>query len=458
MQGHACTGLGAAQPVPVETRFDLPAKEQAMTPFEDAPFTRFHRRVVTSGAAGQLSDGFSIGIIGVALSLAKGPLGLTEWWLGALGAGSLIGLFFGSLVAGSLTDTLGRRPIFAWGMLLFTMFATLQYFSSSLYQLFAIRVLLGVTLGADYVACKAMVTEYSPTRNRGRILSVLAAGWTSGYFLAFVIGFAFRKGGPDAWRLALLASAGPSLIAFILRFRTPESPQWLTRMGRSTDAREIITKYIGENVALPLVHRPGAGSPTAATALMSPPLFRNLVVGCVFHTSQVIPLFALGTFLPIVMAKAGVGDGYMGALIYNVLFLIGALIGPFVIDRIYRRTLLVQGFVTMAILLAILIAWRTAPVFVTLPLFSAFAFVLSVAGILQFVYPPELFPTEVRARGIGTILSVSRFGTVSSTFLLPFVVERFGVQAALGFCMVIMIVAAIVCQRWAPETLHKRLV
>jgi putative MFS transporter len=428
-----------------------------MTPFENAPFTPFHRRLVISGAAGQLSDGFSIGIIGVALSLAKVPLGLTDWWLGALGAASLIGLFFGSLIAGAITDRLGRRPIFAWGMLLFTAFATLQYLSSSLYQLFAIRVLLGVTLGADYVACKAMVTEYSPLRIRGQILSVLAAGWTTGYFFAFLIGFTVRESGPDAWRFALLASAVPSFIAFLLRHRTPESPQWLTRMGQPDKARDIITKFLGAGIALPLVDRPAIGEPGHAAAILKPPLFQNLLVGCVFHTSQVIPLFALGTFLPIVMAKAGVGDGYTGALIYNILFLLGALIGPFIIDQIPRRVLLVHGFIVMATLLAILIAWQTAPVAITILLFAAFAFVLSVAGILQFVYPPELFPTEVRARGIAGILATSRLGTVTSTFLLPVVVERYGVQAALGFCMVIMIVAAAVCRKWAPETLHKRL-
>lgn len=428
-----------------------------MTPFENSPVTPFHRRIVLSSASGQFSDGFSLGVIGVALSLAREPLGLSDWWMGALGAGSLIGLFFGSLIAGAVADRFGRRPVFAWGMLVFTLFAGLQYLSTSPYQLLAVRVLLGVTLGADYVSCKSMVTEYSPLRRRGQILSLLAAGWTSGYFCSFAVGFAVRASGPDAWRYALLASALPSFIAFLLRVRTPESPFWLVRAGRSDEARRIIDRYIGTDVALPAVHQLEEGQPAPATALLQPPLRQNLLVGCVFHTSQVIPLFALGTFLPIVMARIGVGDGYFGALIYNFVFLLGALVGPFIIDRIPRRVLLVQGFVVMALLLAALVAWRSAPTFATLALFGSFAFVLSVAGILQFVYPPELFPTEVRARGIAAILASSRFGTVTSTLLLPAVVEHYGVRAALAFCMVIMIIAAAVCHRWAPETLNKRL-
>lgn len=356
-----------------------------MTPFESAPTVPFHRRLVIAGGSGQFSDGFSLGIIGIALSIAKEPLGLTEWWLGALGAASLLGLFFGSLAAGSIADRFGRRPIFAWGMLLFTVLGILQYFSTSVYQLFVLRFLLGVALGADYVSCKAMITEYSPSRNRGQMLSILALSWTSGYFSAFAAGYIVRESGSDAWRIALLVSAIPSFIAFLLRVTTPESPFWLVRNGKTDQARAVVTKYVGSEIALPAIYRAEGTEAGEGKGLFKFPLLKNLIVGGVFHTSQVIPLFALGTFLPIVMAKAGAGDGYTGALVYNLLFLIGALIGPFVIDRIPRRRLLVDGFIIMAILLAILITWQTAPTLVTMSLFAVFAFVLSVAGILQFV-------------------------------------------------------------------------
>jgi putative MFS transporter len=111
----------------------------------------------------------------------------------------------------------------------------------------------------------------------------------------------------------------------------------------------------------------------------------------------------------------------------------------------------------MATFLAILISWRTAPASIIVPLFAAFAFVMSAAGILQNVYPPELFPTELRARGIGVVIACSRIGSASSTFLLPIVVQEYGVYVALSFCMAVCIVAALVCAVWAPETLLKRL-
>jgi MFS transporter, putative metabolite transport protein len=426
--------------------------------FESAPFTAFHRRVAISGAGGSFSDGYSLGIVGIALALAKGPLGLTVWWMGAVGAASLIGIFLGCLVAGSTSDRFGRRPVFIWGMLAFTMFAILQYRSVSMYELFFWRLLLGVALGADYVSCEAIVTEYSPTARRGRLLSVLAIAWTAGYLSSFIVGYLVRGNGPDSWRIALLTSAIPSLITFLVRFNTPESPVWLTRQGRFNEARDIIAKHIGPEIALPIASTVASIKPGTMTALLRPPLRRNLIVGCVFHTAQVIPWFALGTFLPIVLAKLNVGDGYTGALIYNILLMLGGLMGMLVIDRIPRRTFLIQGFVVMAVFLAILISWRTAPALATVPLFASFAFVMSAAGILQIVYPPELFPTELRSRGIGATIACSRIGSACSTFLLPVVVQEYGVYVALGACMVVCIVAALVCQFWAPETLNKQLV
>ena len=429
-----------------------------MIAFESAPFTAFHRRVALSGAGGSFSDGYSLGIVGIALTLAKGPLGLTAWWMGAVGAASLIGIFLGCLVAGAMSDRLGRRPVFIWGMLVFTLFAILQYRSASMYELFFWRLLLGVALGADYVSCEAIVSEYSPTVRRGQLLSVLAIAWTAGYLSSFIVGYLIRGNGPDAWRIVLLTCAVPSLITFLLRFNIPESPVWLTCQGKFNKARDIIAQHIGPGIALPLVSTLASTKPGTLTTLFKPPLRRNLIVGCVFHTSQVIPWFALGTFLPIVLAKLNVGDGYTGALVYNILLMLGGLMGMLVIDRIPRRTFLIQGFVVMAVFLAILISWRTAPALAIIPLFAAFAFVMSAAGILQNVYPPELFPTELRSRGIGATIACSRTGSACSTFLLPVVVQEYGVYVALGACMAVCIVAALVCQFWAPETLNKQLV
>nr|WP_269208027.1 MFS transporter [Sphingobium sp. JAI105] len=409
-----------------------------------------------SGTGGQFADGFSLGIIGIALSLAATPLGLSSGWMGALGAASLAGLFLGSLVAGPISDRIGRRPIFAWDMLVFTGIAVAQFYVSSPEQLLFLRLLLGVALGADYVVSKSLVTEFAPIRTRGRLLSVLAVAWAAGYVCSYCAGYLIRDMGPSAWRWALLSSGVPSLVIFALRVQIPESPHYLVAKGKVAEARAIIDRALGRDVELPHIWKPVA-TDEPVTGLFSRKLWKNLVTGCVFYTCQVIPFFAIGTYLPTILGKLGVTDSYSAGLIFNLLLMLGAVLGLIVVDRIPRRTFLTGSFALMAGLLAILLNVPVGMTAVTIGLFAAFAFILAASVNLEFVYPPELFPTAVRATGIGVVVACSRLGSAFSTFVLPVVVEDHGIAYALTACVGVLIFGAVVCQLWAPETRNAEL-
>ncbi|MGA9915381.1 MAG: MFS transporter, partial [Paraburkholderia sp.] len=145
--------------------------------FDDVPVRPFHLRIATAGAAGQFSDGYILGIIGISSAIAAPQLGLNSVWLGLVGAGSLAGLFFGALIGGLAMDRLGRRQIMVWDMLPFAILSALQFFVQDAAQLLVLRVALGLLLGLDYVAGKAFVSEFTPKNYRGRLMSVLALAW-----------------------------------------------------------------------------------------------------------------------------------------------------------------------------------------------------------------------------------------------------------------------------------------
>jgi len=419
--------------------------------FEDLPLSRFHIRTVFSGTGGQFSDGFVLGIIGIAVSMAAGPLQLTALWMGLLGAASLAGLFLGSLFAGPLADRFGRRTIFAWDMLLFAVISASQFFVTSPEQLLALRLLLGLVLGFDYVVSKSLVTEFAPRRYRGRLLSVLAAAWAAGYVAAYLVGFAIRDIGPDAWRLMLALSGVPALLILPLRLGVPESPIWLMARGRSAEALAIIHAKFGPHVTLPAAPPATTKKRGSLGELMSKRWRRNTLVGCVFYTCQVIPFFALGTFSPRVLEALNVQDKFVGGLVYNVLLMIGALLGLLIIDRISRRAFLVGTFYLSAIGLAVLAYAGFGPLG-TILAFGFFACVLAAAVNLEFVYPPELFPTHLRASGIGLAVAASRFGSAFATFLLPIAVQHLGIHTALGVCVGVLLFGGVFCHLFAPET------
>ncbi|MEX3997665.1 MFS transporter [Paraburkholderia sp. EG285A] len=418
---------------------------------EDVPLRGFHLRVAFSGTGGQFSDGFVLGIIGIAVSMAAGALHLNALWMGALGAASLAGLFFGSMFAGPVADRYGRRTIFAFDMLLFAAISAAQFFVTSPTQLLVLRVLLGLILGADYVVSKSLVTEFSPRRYRGRLLSVLAAAWAAGYVCAYLAGFAIRDIGPDAWRIMLAASGLPALLILPFRLGVPESPMWLMKRGRKDEALAIIRAKFGPETILPAPAAAPQRRRGAWSELFSARWRRNTLVGCVFYTCQVIPYFALGTFSPKVLQALQVKDGFVGGLVYNVLLFAGAIFGLLIVDRLSRRAFLIGSFYLAAIGLAVLAYAGFGPLGTILS-FGIFACILSAAANLEFVYPPELFPTHLRASGVGLAVASSRFGSAISTFLLPVAVQQVGIHAALGVCVAVLVFGGVFCHLFAPET------
>jgi putative MFS transporter len=167
---------------------------------------------------------------------------------------------------------------------------------------------------------------------------------------------------------------------------------------------------------------------------------------------QVIPYFAVGTFVTQVMSALHIKGGYVGGLIYNLSLFGGAIAGLAIVDRIPRRSFLVGSFASAALTMLPLSVWPNAPTVVMVSLFAVFAGVLSGASNLCYVYLPELFPTDLRASGIGLAIAASRVGSAVSTFLLPVMVSVLGVRTALGACVAVLAVGGIVCYAFAPET------
>jgi putative MFS transporter len=431
---------------------DARAENGTRVDYDDAPLRLFHVRVAVASCGGVFSDGYGLGIIGISLSHAPARLGLSPVWMGLLGGASLFGLFAGALLTGPAADRFGRRPIFAYNMAVLGALSLLQGLTGSALQLLTLRLGIGFLLGTDYVVSKALLAEFTPRRTRGRILGLLSVAWAGGYACAYFAGFALGGSGPEAWRTMLLTSALPCLLILPLRLTMPESPRWLMNHGYIDQAAGVVRGKLGANVAPP----PHMPAPPARRGrwrqLLSPAWRRRTFVACAFFTCQVIPYFAVGTFVSQVMSAMNLKSGYFGGLIYNVSLLGGAIAGLIVVDRLPRRSFLVGSFCIAASAMLILSAWSDIPAAAMTFLFAVFACVLSAASNLVYVYLPELFPTDLRASGIGLAIAASRTGSAISTFLLPVIVAAYGVRSALGACVAVLAIGALICRQWAPET------
>ncbi|MGW0608294.1 MFS transporter [Streptomyces sp. NPDC002640] len=413
---------------------------------------RFETRIAVCAGGGEVCDGWVLGVVGAALPLAREDLQLTSAWAGLIGAASLIGLFFGGLIFGWLTDKVGRQKMYLIDLLVFLIGSLLQFVVQDPVQLLVVRLVMGAAVGADYAIAGALVAEFAPPARRGRLLASLIVFWYVGYTLATGFGLAMTSltDDPTAWRWILASSALPSLVVLLARLGTPESPAWLAGKGRIAEAEEISRRWLGRELERPAPD--GATVHTRHSTLFAPAYLRRTAFTSLFWLCQVTPFFAVSTFAPQVLGLLGAPGGGVGELLLNVFLLVGCLTGTVVINRVGRRALLLWPFCVTAAALLLLGLWPQAHPAVVAIGFGVFALFHAGSSVLQAVYPSEVFPTEIRATGIGFAAAVSRIGAALGTFLVPLGLDAWGVGAVMLLGCAVSVLGALVTAAWAPET------
>jgi MFS transporter, putative metabolite transport protein len=329
----------------------------------------------------------------------------------------------------------------------------MQFFASSPLELFFLRVLIGIGMGGDFTVGHAILAEFSPRKHRGALLGSFSVVWTIGYVAANVLGLHYGDAVPDAWRWLLASASVPALIVLLLRIGTPESPRWLLGKGRAAEAHAIVAKHFGAHVTLDSDSAADShGSKGGYARLFRKDLIRRTLFNCAFFVCLVIPYFAIYTFLPGILKVVGLNDGFGADLLLNAFLVVGAVIGIWLTIKLPRRHFLIGSF---AVTCAMLVALSVLPSSATLAMILAFAvFTLTMSAFsnLVGVFPPECFPTEVRACGVGLAIACSRLGSAIGTFLLPVGIARFGFHATMMALAGVLLIGMIVSIAWAPET------
>lgn len=417
---------------------------------DDLPIGRFHIKIAGLTFGAHFTDGYILGLIGIAFTLISPQMHLDAFWQGLIGASALIGLFLGSLFFGWISDKVGRQKIFLVSFVLITVASVMQFYAETAMGLFLCRVLIGIGLGGDFSVGHAMLAEFAPKKHRGVMLGSFSVIWTFGYVAATFVGTAMLGLGDDAWRWMLASSAIPAGLILIARIGTPESPRWLVNQGRIDEARAIVKKHLGDNVELDEAQPTETRSGFAV--LFSREYRKRTAFNCLFFVCIVMPYFAIYTFLPSILKTMGLAEGFGTELMLNLLLIVGALIGIWCTVKFSRRGFLINAFIILAVALLILAILPSSAAFLMVLAFGIFTLVLSAVSNLVGVFPAESFPTEVRASGIGLATAVSRLGSAVSTFLLPVSVVSLGMSPTIAILAAILAFGALISWAWAPET------
>lgn len=424
---------------------------------DDVPLNKFHIKFAGITLGAHFTDGYAIGIIGFALTLLAPQLGLSPFWQGLIGSSALLGLFLGSMFFGWLADIIGRKLVFTISFIVITVASALQLFVETALGLFILRIIIGIGLGGDFSVGHALLSEYSPKKHRGIILSSFSVVWTVGYVAASFVGYWLSKIMPVdvAWKWMLASSAIPAAIIMIARIGTPESARWLMLNGRKTEADQILNKYFGPHVYIDDVQ--STEQKASFMTLFCPQYIKRTIFNCVFFACIVMPYFAIYTFLPQILQVMGLSQNSTTDLILNTFLIVGAVVGIYLTHKATRRGFLISSFAVLVFSLLALALFPSSMVILSILAFSIFTLTLSAVSNLVGVFPAESFPTEIRATGVGLSIAFSRIASAISTFLLPVALLNIGTTSTLLCLVAILVIGLVVSILWAPETKDKTL-
>ncbi|WP_159706609.1 MFS transporter [Arthrobacter sp. 18067] len=433
---------------------------------DDAPLTKYHKRLIAACSGGPFLDGFLLSIIGVALTGASMDLALDAATIGIAGAVSLVGLFVGSLVFGPITDRIGRRVMYTADLLVMIAASIVCLWIEAGWQLIALRFVVGLAVGADYPIATALLTEWMPRKYRGATIGLLSVFWLAGAIVAYLVGFAFTSTfGDGSWRWMLASGAVFGVVVLLLRMGSHESPRWLITKGRIEQARRDISSVLDREVTTEEIMEMSAQEKpkrqSRFTDLLRGIHMRRVLFCGLTWMCFAIPQFALFTYGPIILSGLGFGDDHAGAtlgqIILNLGFLLGAFPGMKWVESRGRRPLILGSFLFGALALVPLGLWPEGPTWFVMTFFFLFALINGAGNILVFIYPNELFPTQLRASAVGLATAVSRIGAAVGTYLVPVSLSGVGVGPTMLIGAGLTALGFVISIFWAEETRNRNL-
>ena len=439
--------------------------------------TSFYWYLTLLACVGGFLFGYDTAVIGSVLDFI--PYKLSDFATGYLVAGASLGAAVGALVAGPLTDRLGRKSLLIADASIYAIGAILSAFAVNVAVLLTSRTLIGLAVGADSAIATAYIAEFAPAKRRGQLSLIQQWMITVGILVSYLIALLIFKIAPDAagtvdWRVILGLGAVPALIAVLLRAWMPESPRWLMHRRRFADARKAF-RQLGVEVSEDEIRETTDEMEAREESLerqgkrrWSPGVKRALVVVCIFFVFQQIT----GINVPFYYGPQLLGDvfktpsstaldaamaGLAAAAILGAVNVVATYFGFRYIDRLGRRPLALGGFAGMAVFMivaAIGVAFLTgAPkILVVMIGFSLFitSFAIGVGGT-GWLLQGEVFPTAVRGRSAATAAGVNWLANFAIIQAFPAMNTALGLPTVMVILAGLSIVALVWTARVLPE-------
>ena len=392
-------------------------------------------------AIGGILFGYDTAVISGTTSIVKNQFQLTDmmegWYVGC----ALIGSIAGVLVAGSLSDYLGRKLTMLISAALFSISAIGCAVCGSFDSLVAFRIIGGVGIGIVSIVSPIYISEVSPAKIRGTLVSLYQLAVTIGFLLAYLMNWVIDSNGSlsvagnlwtnmwncEMWRGMLGSETLPALLFFSIIFFIPESPKWLIVNGKLDKASRVLNKIyatsdeVQEEIKITRESLQGEDKGKWSDLLKPGILLAVLAGSAIAILGQFMGVNAVLYYGPKIFSEAGFDNPMFSTVLVGVVNMVTTILAVFIIDRVGRKQLIywgVSGMIICLLAIGIYFAWGTAlglgnAFMLTFFLAYVFCCAISISAIV-FVLLSEMYPNSVRGRA----MSIAGFALWIGTYLI----------------------------------------
>ena len=378
-------------------------------------------KLLSIAGVGWMFDAMDVGILSFVIAALSVDWGLSSTEMGWIGSVNSIGMAVGALLFGVLADKVGRKKIFMWTLILFSVASGVSAFTTTLTAFLVLRFFIGMGLGGELPVASTLVSESVKAEERGRIVVLLESFWAGGWLIAAIISYFVIPADIwpiEGWRVALLLTALPAIYAVYIRIKLPDSSQFAVKelsKKRSVfqNMRDVWSKEYAKS-----------------TFMM-----------WVLWFAVVFSYYGMFLWLPSVMV--GKGFDLISSFKYVLMMTLAQLPGYFTaawfIEKFGRKFVLVTYLIGTAASALVFGNAETVGVLLVSGMLLSF-FNLGAWGAL-YAYTPEQYPSLIRGTGAGMAASFGRIGGIFGPLLVGSLLGKgyeYGTIFAI-FCVAILV-------------------
>jgi MFS transporter, SP family, arabinose:H+ symporter len=380
-----------------------------------------------ASALGGLLFGYDLFVISGAKDLIVQHFQLSTLMEGWFVSSAMVGAMLGCLLAGTASDRFGRKKVLVVASVFLLACSLGCGLAWSTGSLIFFRWIGGVGVGIASMVCPLYISEISPARLRGRMVTLFQLAICVGIVAAIVINTGLLswhdqfKGGAaagvvgwmvarDVWRSMLGMESLPALLFFVTCLIIAESPRWLAEKRRYPEALKVLERINGRKVAaaeLVDITTTVAEESSSLRELLKPGVRRALFLALFLAVvSEFSGITTIWNFGPEIIRGQGIQltNEMTGMVVIASSLSIFTLVAVWLMDHAGRRRLLFWGNLGCSISLLVLGALLGRPdSSSTMKVAAAATFVACFAfsmGPIKWVFMSEVFPTRIRGRAV----------------------------------------------------------